>query len=340
MHDILHKTGPYLHAPDDLLRLRFETGGTPRLFTLLIASAIERDQIDTAASGLVLLDEDEGRVLLDRHKVSSAGGDGAEFYRIASLSWSDFSSFCRSHPRFRGGIADIDTPHEQPLPGSRRRQEALIGNGATARSPGDLRSDLMRRADTDPSCPVRFPQCDRKGVLDDLGTRILICPSTGFSHMGWLLCFPDATDLAGLSGPFRVDRSMDPAWTDLLDRRPELLEEARIRTFEALVSGQLKTWGVEDEGRYDLRPSHIGGSPTVLLYALDGAVVVASTPAGLRGIFADMSDRDLRDLWKLSRTLDHETGPERGGEGLSAALNRIRSEVESSNDPDPSPSGP
>jgi len=133
---------------------------------------------------------------------------------------------------------------------------------------------------------------------------------------------------------------MDPAWTGLLDRRPELLEEARVRILEALVSGQLNTWGVEDEGRYDLRPSHLNGEAFVLLHALDGAPIGSGTPVGLRGSLAEMSDRDLRDLWKLSRTLDHETGPERVEAGLGTSLNWIRSEVEASNDPDPSPSGP
>jgi hypothetical protein len=340
MHDILHRTGPYLHAPDDLLRLRFETGGTPRVFTLLIASAIERDQIDRSGAGLVVLDEDEGLVLLDRHQGSGPGGAGSELYRISSMGWADFSEFCRTHPRFRGGSPDIDTAHEHPLPGSRRRQEALRTADIGPVSAGDLRSDLMRRADADPSCPIRFPARDRKGVLDDLVGRIVTCPTTGSAFIGWAIRFPEATDLTGLSGPHRVDRSMDPAWSELLYSRPELLEEARVQVLDSLVSGRLSTWGVGDEGRYDLRPSAIGGQPAVLLHGLDGEGLRATTPDMLAGVLARMPDIALRDLWKLSRTMDHETGPHQVESGLGAALNRIRSEVESSTDPDLSPSGP
>lgn len=340
MYDIDHRTGPYLHAPDDLLRLRFETGGTPRVFTLLIASAIERDQIDRSGAGLVVLDEDEGLVLLDRHQGDGPEGAGAEMYRISSLGWTEFSQFCRSHPRFRGGSPDIDVPHAQPLPGSRRRQEALMGMSRGPSRSGDLRSDLMRQADADPSCPVRFPARDRKAVLDELAARITTCPTSRNAFIGWTIRFPEATDLTGLSGPHRVDRAMDPAWSELLENRPELLEEARTKVLESLVCGHLSTWGVGDEGRYDLRVSPVGDFTAVLLHAVDGEGICATSPDALTGILARKPDRDLRDLWKLSRTLDHETGTERVEATFGAALNRIRSEVEASNEPDTSPSGP
>lgn len=340
MHDLLHRTGPYLHAPDDLLRLRFETGGTPRLFTVLIASAVERDRIDRSGAGIVVLDEDEGSVLLDRHLGDDPARCGSELYRIRSLSWPDFSGFCRAHPRYRGGSVDIVTPHDAPLPGSRRRQAALPGPEPEAAPVNDLRSDLMMRADLDPTCPVRFPTRDRSGALADLSERIIPGTANGQARIGWPVQLPAGSNLSGAEGPNRVDRAMDPAWTDLLDRRPELIEEARTCVLEALVSGQVSTWGGEDEGRYDLRLEVAEPGLHVVLFALDETTIGAETPSRLSEQLQTLPQRDLRDLWKLSRTLDHETGPSRVMTGFTSALNRIRAELESSRDPDLSPSGP
>jgi hypothetical protein len=168
----------------------------------------------------------------------------------------------------------------------------------------------------------------------------MICSTTRTAFIGWAIRFSDATDLNGLSGPHRVDRSMDPAWSERLENSPELLAEARTEVLNFLVSGHLSTWGVGDEGRYDLRVSAMGDLTAVLLHAVDGEGLGATSPDALAGILARSSDRDLRDLWKLSRTLEHETGADKIEAALSSALNRIRSEVEASNEPDPSPSGP
>lgn len=342
MHDLSARTGPYLHAPDDLLRLRYETGGTPRIFTVLIASAMERDQIDPEAAGIVILDEDEGRVLLDRHVGEDEQRLSDELYRIRSMGWAEFSGFCRSHPRFRGGPADIVTPHDTPLPGSRRRQERIGAGteaGVSARHE-DLRSALMIKADEDPACPVRFPERDRDGVMRDLSDRIQAVRDPIPYRLGWSLAAPPAPDLSGLGGAFPVDRSLDLLWEEMAAQRPELLEEAWCGVLEGLVSGRLNTFGAQDEGRYDLRLLETEEGVCLALCALDGRPLGAGSRAALVDLLEDLPLRDLRDLWKLSRTLDYETGPEKVSTLFEEGLNRVRSESEASRDMDPSPSGP
>lgn len=344
MFSLLQKTGPYVHAPDDLLRLRYETGGTPRLFTLLLAQGAERDRFEPEAAGLVILDEDEGRVLLDRHG-GEAGTIGSELYRIGGLGWADFSAFCRSHPRYRGGAPDIDAPHDRPLPGSRSRQARLADrDGADAagvpRQAGDLRSDLMRRADADPDCPVRFPVRDRAGMVRDLLQRVLRDPDSGLSRLGWPVRFPSAPDLTGISGSDPVDRSLDISWSALMEQRPELTEEARVRAIDPVLAGRLATWGATDEGRYDLRLRETGEGPAVLLLGFDDLAVGSPGVGGLETQLARLPDPALRDLWKLGRTLDVELSPERMGVRFGAALNAIRSETEAMREPEPAPSGP
>lgn len=340
MYDLSARTGKYLHAPDDLLRLGYETGGTPRLFTVLIAQAVETDRIDPEGAGIVVLDEDEGRVLLDRH-VPTGDGLGEELYRIRGMSWSEFSGFCRTHPRFRGGPPDLVTPQEVPLPGSRQRQRGLnLGSAVGAEAAEDLRSALMTVADRDPSCPVRFPARDRDGVIRDLSARVLTVEDPAPFRLGWVLRRPTSPDLSGLGGERPVDRSLDLFWEELIERRPELLEEAWAGALETLVGGRIATFGAQDEGRYDLRLLGAEEGPVLCLHAFDGRPLGGRTRDALMAELTGISRTELRDLWKLNRTLEVETGRDRLEARFREELNRVRSETEASRDLEPAPSGP
>lgn len=342
MYDLSARTGPYLHAPDDLIRLRYETGGTPRLFTVLIASATERDRVDPEGAGIVVLDEDEWRVLLDRHSAAPGRDLGDELYRVAAMSWAEFSGFCRSHPRFRGGSEDVTSPHDQPLPGSRRRQDRSPDLLKSARAPGldDLRSALMTLADGDPACSVRFPEGGRKEALQELSARIARVNDPLPYRLAWSVPVPAAPDLTGLGGDRPVDRSLDPLWEETVSRRPELVEEALVEALEAVAGGRLSTFGAQDEGRYDLRLLGSDAGPTLTLFGLDGQELGAGTRDAVMERLASLPVRDLRDLWKLGRTFDVETGPERVATRFRAGLNRVRSETEASRELEPAPSGP
>ena len=339
MYDLSARTGRYLHAPDDLLRLRYETGGTPRLFTVLIAQAVETDRIDLEAAGIVILDEDEGRVLLDQHDGSGGSPLGEELYRIRSMRWGEFSAFCREHPRFRGGPDDIITPHEVPLPGSRERQ-ARLGADAVSGAQKDIRSALMISADKDPSCPVRFPERDRDGVIRDLSERVRTVRDPLPYRFAWEITMPEAADQSGLSGDQPVDRSLDLLWEDLSAQRPELLDEAWVGVLETMVGGRIATFGAQDEGRYDLRLLDTGEGVALTLSALDGRVLGSESRDDLISNLNSMSSGELRDLWKLSRTLDVETGKRRVEALFQAGLNRVRSETEALRELESSPSGP
>lgn len=339
MYDLSARTGRYLHAPDDLIRLRYETGGTPRLFTVLIAQAVETDRIDLEGSGIVVLDEDEGRVLLDRHDRSDELPLGEELYRIRSMRWGEFSAFCREHPRFRGGPDDIITPHEVPLPGSRERQ-ARLGADAVSGAQKDIRSALMIFADKDPSCPVRFPERDRDGVIRDLSERVRAVRDPLPYRLAWEITMPAAADQSGLSGDQPVDRSLDLLWEDLARQRPELLDEAWAGVLESLVGGRIATFGAQDEGRYDLRLLEAGEEVYLTLNALDGHVLRFESRDLLVEELSSMPSAQLRDLWKLSRTLDVKTGQKQVETAFQAGLNRVRSEIEAIRDLETAPSGP
>jgi hypothetical protein len=255
------------------------------------------------------------------------------------MGCGEFSAFCRGHPRFRGGPDDIITPHEVPLPGSRERQ-ARLGLGVIKGPTGDIRSALMISADQDPSCPVRFPERDRVGVIRDLSERVRAVRDPLPCRFAWDIVMPEAGDRSGLGGDHPVDRSLDLLWEDTARQRPELLEEAWAGVLESLVGGRITTFGAQDEGRYDLRLVETGERVALTLNALDGQVLGAESGDAFVENLNSMPSAQLRDLWKLSRTLDVETGQKRVETLFQAGLNRVRSETEASRDIETTPSGP
>jgi hypothetical protein len=339
MHDLLNKTGPYLHAPDDVSRISFETGGTPRVFTLLIAAATEARRADRSRSGIAILDEDEGVVVLDEHMRGRPKLFGAEFLRIRNMSWPEFSDFCRSHERFRGRSPDIVELHTAPLPGSRRRQARLSHVSPLSERVGDIRSDLMIRTDGDMNLSRVFPRISRGEAIEELcGTALSPGPG-GLLLMNWALRFPDHSDFSGVQGTRPVDRSLDPAWSDLISRRPELIEEARLEAILPLLDGVFSRPGPDLTGRLGLILCPRGENG-ILLCAFDGDPIGVTDRKDLKPLLQDMGDLKLRDLWAGKRLLDHETASIQLGARFSESLNRIRSEMELARDSDPSPSGP
>lgn len=339
MHDLLNKTGPYLHAPDDVSRISFETGGTPRVFTLLIAAATETRQADRSRSGIAILDEDEGVVVLDEHLRGRPRLFGAEFLRIRSMSWPEFSEFCRSHERFRARSPDIVEPHETPLPGSRRRQARLPQALPLSERVGDIRSDIMIRTDGDLSVTRILPRISGEEAIEELSGTPLSPGPGGMFMMRWPLRFPDNSDVSGVQGARPVDRSLDPAWSDLISRRPELIEEARLEAILPILNGVFLRPGPDLTGRLSLIlcPKGEGG---LLLSAFDGDPIGVADAGGLKPLLQGMDELSLRDLWAGKRLLDHETAPARLGARFGEALNRIRSETELARESDLIPAGP
>ena len=80
--------------------------------------------------------------------------------------------------------------------------------------------------------------------------------------------------------------------------------------------------------------------PVLCLHAFDGRPLGGRTRDALVAELTGMSRTELRDLWKLNRTLEVETGRDRLGARFREGLNRVRSDMEASRDLEPVPSGP
>lgn len=103
------RTGPYLHASDARWTKAFPGG---RRFAVLIAGAYDAGIIGPEHNGIVVLDEDNRSVVLDRHCEEQSGYGGPspaqyrEARRILSMPWEEFLEFCTEHPRYRGCLPD------------------------------------------------------------------------------------------------------------------------------------------------------------------------------------------------------------------------------------------
>lgn len=112
------QTGPYMHGPSDKWTKVFESDdGGKRTFTLLIAGAYNAGIIGPEHNGIVVLDEDNQKVVLDRHLPQTSGNYGpsaeqkAEIQRILEMSWQKFATFCTNNPRYRpASIPDARSP--------------------------------------------------------------------------------------------------------------------------------------------------------------------------------------------------------------------------------------
>lgn len=328
MHEIARKTGPYLHADDDVSTVSFETGGTPRSFTLLIASAREDYTIDRSRKGLVILDNDLRNVVLDEHGKEDFESCVVDFHRVREMGWEEFSGFCRSHARYRGASPDISRGASSPDPGSRNKPAVRNRpSDAPGTGPRDLRSDAMIRAHEDPGCPYDFPRVSRDEVIREIGDAPLYKDDDGLFRLAWKLDVMDGVDITGVQGAEAVDRLRDVAWEATLDEHPEIIDEAFTGSLSPFLNASLSTWKSEDEGRYTFR---IGGEDdtVVFLHTMDEAFLGFPGREEMKTALESWQGRDLRDLWKLKKTVDHDLYPDVLASRVTGIINHVRSEIE------------
>ena len=104
---IQNRVGQYLHAEGAARRYRINETN----YVIGIAGAIDAfGLIGPEYNGIFILNDDEKRVVLDRHCEIASGYSGpsaaqwAEFKRIVNLPSAAFNNFCRNNPRFRGQL--------------------------------------------------------------------------------------------------------------------------------------------------------------------------------------------------------------------------------------------
>ncbi len=235
---LLNKEGPYLYGVDGKASKTFETGGVPRSFTLILYGAEDHGIIGSEVNGIVVLDDDNREVLLDRHVQESSGYFGpsarqtAEFERIKAMDWPAFTSFVRGHRRYRGSMPDV-----------------------VSRKPDEGRAPVSERvvypvADkpTDPACPYDFGLTTRSQIVEFLkGQRFHGVDRNGFAP-SWDIKVR-SLDTSGRSRPdVKVDARHDLRWEKMVeaDKEGSLFNQACEDGLRQYTDGGFSTYMQDD----------------------------------------------------------------------------------------------
>ncbi len=301
MSALTSKFGPYHHAEGFKAAKSFETGGEPRRFTLILAGAEERGIIASEANGIVVLDDDNRSVVLDRHLCAGSGYSGpsaaqrSEFERVKAMDWPAFAAFCASNPRYRGGMPDArsPTPDEGRAPVSDR---VVFPPGAKVVAEG---------------CPYDFGLSTRREIVGFLQAHDMHEADSHDAALSWNIKVR-SFDQTGRGDPGEaagLDERHDLRWTKLVeaDQENAIFDEACQAGLMQYLDGEFNTY-LDDE--VDAKFTQSGRSGGHLcLTELDGRKLVFQDRVDMHRWLEDedrCEDRMLVAIYKAVVTLDHD----------------------------------
>lgn len=311
------RIGPYFYAGEawrTTLKFSFD-----RTFTVLISSAFDAGVIGSEVNGIVVLDDDNLTVVLDRHTQASSGYYGptreqqAEFERIKKMDWAAFSRFCHDHPRYRRASPDISslTGPDNGYPLNR-----AIAAGKPSGAPGrSILSPEMIAMNENPDCAYKFPLATREDIVVFLASRELHGDRHNL-YLAWDIRVYGKVDMSGRdNGNNEVSKACDRRWNALIETRgDELFEQACAEELSQYLENLYSTYPGDDDGRYAFSvQGRMGGR--LVLTGFDGITLPDSARKGIsfesRGHFIEwiksLADSELLDLYKLLVSVDHDT---------------------------------
>lgn len=208
---------PY-HAADEHVKIKEFANG--RSFTIVASSGLSGDH---ALNGIVVIDNDNRRVVLDLHlqgpsKIDVSERQTAEFRRILSLEWRDFAEFCTTARTYRGNIVALDFPARGPKPPN------LLNRSLTTKtvpsdhghvSPNILSPDLLA-LNANPGVPYKLLLSERDDIIARLGVHRGYVPASieaGGFVLAWGIKVP-----MGSSDGARNDPQHDRRWAMLMNQ--------------------------------------------------------------------------------------------------------------------------
>lgn len=304
---LLSTTGGYLHAADDIKEIRFPVSGkTDRSFTILKAVRAKESQSPDHA-GIAILDNDNGLVVVDG--IQSAEGNDCpslafKMALITSMEWREFARFCRSQPRYRGGIQDIDRANKCPLPGDPIRQSSL---GLTPTAKSDARSDFFRDLSENPDVPYEFPAMSLEQMSDEICRHPTFVENGGISaRICWDIRLNFSWNRTGRvkDGPQMSD-AYDLYWRHEVSENPLILERAKNGALSEFLKPDAIVLGLEEfPCTFSLAGSKKG---FLTLDRFAGCSMCATRDIDIAGRILRLRDNELEALWAILRVMDVET---------------------------------
>lgn len=329
-------TGPYVHAPENIAFISFETEGeTPRSFSILIAESMIVEGRTYPANGIAILDNDNVSIVFDRAYEQDVTGKGPSrdqrtaFNFIQALGWREFSYFCRTRDGYRGAIADIDSRQPVPDPGHRDNQLRI---GALDPAFVDNRNALIRSLHAQPELPYSFPRASRDSMVNEIMAHLVHYGREGTSHLAWdiRMNFPwnktGKIITNGENDGEEVDPAFDAKWLATLRHDTEIFEKACDNCIRPFVDSGFSPFEIE-EVRADLRVAGANGG-FIALRSFNDTDMGFTTQEELHGKLTAMDDATVMNLWMTVRTLDIDLSREVRGNDMALQLNSIRAERE------------
>jgi hypothetical protein len=322
MSALTQKIGPYLYAEGYLAELKF---AFDRTFTVVISGAFDAGIIGSEFNGIVVLDDDHRAVVLDQHLRASSGYHGpteaqkAEFERIKGMDWGTFSRFCKGHPRYRGGIGDIDSLSGPDNGDALNR--AIASGKPTGKAGRSILLPEMVAANADPECPYKFPHATREDIIVALARHHGHVPmnhNNGGFVVAWDIKVRGDVDFTGTNhGKEEVDPAYDKAWEIFTNKNSDsLFWEACEDGLRQWTEGDYTTWPDGDRGAYKFSTNGRSNGHLILT-GWDGPRPPsggwASCPMAFQSRndyiewLKELDEKDLARFYKLVTCCDHDT---------------------------------
>lgn len=323
------QTGPYLHLPAHKMHLSFQgDSDVARSFTVLIALARKDNAIHLDRNGIVVIDNDNFKVIADEIQPQSSGIRGASseqrkaFEAIPGLNWAEFTHLLRSCEKFRPGVAaDVTEPTDMPAPGNAARQIKL---GLRKAGDVDLRDDFLRAIHE--AGDYSFPRATRTLIINSLLMHPKVAGRDGL-QLSWDVRMNYAFNTSGkVTGGEEVDPALDARWTEAYAADESLMITAGERALAPYLQAPFSALEMDDaECELEARGSKGG---FVVLGSFNGQKMCFADPRDMRLRLEAMDDGALMRLWAATRVLDADLGRANRAAIMAEELNTLRAEME------------
>ncbi|WP_411839573.1 hypothetical protein [Paracoccus sp. ME4] len=326
----LEMTGQFLHEARHKHALFFAgEGDVPRSFTVLAALAykpLNEDEVDLTRNGIVVIDNDNWRIVADEISGQSTGLMGASpeqievLSHIVTMDWADFASFCRTQSRYRAGSPDIDMSAIVPAGGSHGNQTRL---GLRNPKMDDYRNDFIRSLND--LGEFNLPATSRDGMIRDLMMRSSVTTPEG-RMLSWSVSMDFNWDRSGnVNRGADLDPAYDARWAKALRNDPTIMERATEAAFAPYLVPDYAVFDLEEEANCQLVSSE---GDDILLSSYRGKDMSFTDFHDLRKKLSALEGDDLVYLWTTARVLDKEFNRLNRSSDVMPHLNAIRADME------------
>ncbi|GJD90615.1 hypothetical protein BHAOGJBA_4157 [Methylobacterium hispanicum] len=316
MNPLGNRIANWHHADGFRRDLTFEGG---RTMIVVAASAYNAGGlIGSEYNGLVVIDADNGSVVLLNHLRSGSGSSGPtraqrdEFERVSTMTdWRDFATWLKATPGYLGNVPDIDDP--RPTPPSEHAIVLKAANAGTVPGlPGDdILPEDLRAAHDAASVPYVYPHRTRLDMAAFLAGHDTHGERYGGSHLAWNIKVGGA-DMSGKveNGEAEIDAGLDALWGKYAERHGErLFLDACRDGIRSYLDGEATTYPGTDQGDFVFGTQGRSGG-WLVLEKWRGRDLGFGSRAEMVEALLEMKPDDLAALYAAVVCFDRDIQPE------------------------------